>query len=59
MNDHRAALQELNHDIDRLRTNLDGLLMRQDLPNKELIEWASQLVEVIDDCVGKGLNDGE
>jgi hypothetical protein len=55
MNDHEAALAEIRHDIGRLRTNLDSLCLRDDLSNKELIDWAFHLVDVIEDCVEKGL----
>ena len=58
-NDLRAALMEIQYDIKRLQTNLDAVLLRKDLPNRELIEWSSHLIEVIEDCTRRGLNDGE
>ena len=54
-NDLEAAHSELRNEISRLRTNLDALLMRTDLPNRELVEWSAQLVDVMDDCLERGI----
>ena len=54
-NDLQAAHSELKYEITRFRTNLDALLMRSDLPQKELVEWSAHLLDVIDDCLERGL----
>ena len=56
VSDIRAAEVELMKELTRVRTNMEALLMRQDLPDRDKLEWAFTTVQVVIDLLQRSLD---
>lgn len=56
VSDIRAAEVGLMKELTRVRTNMEALLMRQDLPDRDKLEWAFTTVQVVIDLLQRSLD---
>lgn len=56
VSDIRAAEVELMKELTRVKTNMEALLMRQDLPDRDKLEWAFTTLKVVIDLLQRSLD---